>query len=184
MKKHMAINELAQGCAIIFLLFTQTVFAEIYKWVDEQGEVHYSQQKPESQGAKEVNITPQPLLSGDGLSTDTSSSGARGLAQQCDGHESIRSGATVYCCTASCVSDMRNKKQSFSCATQKCYERLIESDAALRKEKEAKEQKDKREKEAALERAEAVRNAQRFKEEQRQIEIERQAERARRRNGY
>jgi len=41
------------------LLFTVTnVQAEVFKWVDENGQVHYSDQKPENQQVKEIKIKP------------------------------------------------------------------------------------------------------------------------------
>ncbi len=41
---------------IPLLLFAAPASAEIYKWTDEQGQVHYSDQKPQDQDFNEVEI--------------------------------------------------------------------------------------------------------------------------------
>lgn len=40
----------------LLLLFNQPVFAEIYKWVDESGQVHYSDSKKDDQQAETINV--------------------------------------------------------------------------------------------------------------------------------
>lgn len=47
---------------LFFIFFTHTVDAKIYSWVDESGQRHYGDEKPQSQKAKEVRV--QPNLSG------------------------------------------------------------------------------------------------------------------------
>ncbi|WP_223787036.1 DUF4124 domain-containing protein [Marinicella meishanensis] len=47
----------------ILLLFTSLAWAEkIYKWVDENGQIHYSAQKPPNQAAETVKIRKGPKL--------------------------------------------------------------------------------------------------------------------------
>ena len=41
---------------IVYFSLASFAFADIYKWVDENGKVHYSDAKPDSIGAKEVKI--------------------------------------------------------------------------------------------------------------------------------
>jgi hypothetical protein len=47
---------------LLFLLLAPlplTAFAEIYKWVDDKGAIHYSDKRPEKRAAKVVDVTPQ-----------------------------------------------------------------------------------------------------------------------------
>lgn len=46
--------------AIATLLMTFTVHAQIYKWVDENGQTHYSQQPPASGEAQQIDVPPPP----------------------------------------------------------------------------------------------------------------------------
>ena len=45
---------------ILSVTFTATASADIYKWVDDQGQVHYSQQAPESAPAELIKTPPPP----------------------------------------------------------------------------------------------------------------------------
>jgi len=44
------------------LLLSFSVHAQIYKWVDENGQTHYSQQPPESGQAETVDVPPPPPI--------------------------------------------------------------------------------------------------------------------------
>jgi len=55
--------------------FSICVNAEIYRWVDDQGEVHYSDKKPEAEIAKEVSNSLGPI------NRDSSSSETKKLQQ-------------------------------------------------------------------------------------------------------
>lgn len=41
---------------LALLLLTSTAHAEIYRWVDEQGKVHFGDKKPNTHQAEEVNV--------------------------------------------------------------------------------------------------------------------------------
>lgn len=170
----MNIRTVIQVMPLMALLVSQPISAEIYKWVDENGEVHYSQQKPDSQQGVRMNIVPQPMISGSDGTGNDSGAGAMGLAQQCIGNEDIEQGGTIYCCTASCVNQRRAKNLPFTCATQKCYEALLDSDAERRKAKEAQDMLDKQKAENARMHAEAVRSNERAKQADRQQQMDRQ----------
>ncbi|KAA3638571.1 MAG: glutaredoxin family protein [Proteobacteria bacterium] len=43
-------------CCFYTLLIPLSVQAEVYKWVDAQGNIHYSDKKPESQSSEEIKI--------------------------------------------------------------------------------------------------------------------------------
>ena len=43
---------------IIVYIYAPRVNAEVFKWVDEKGQVHYSDKKPENQNVQEINIKP------------------------------------------------------------------------------------------------------------------------------
>lgn len=45
----------------VCLLLTFTAQAQIYKWVDEKGQVHYSDEPPENQQAQEVKLKTHKL---------------------------------------------------------------------------------------------------------------------------
>ena len=47
---------------IVTLVFSHMAFADVYKWVDENGVTHYSQQAPKQQNAKLIKTPPPPLL--------------------------------------------------------------------------------------------------------------------------
>ena len=56
-----------------FLTVPVVVYAGVYKWVDENGKVHYGDQPKSSQPTVEMNIddsTPAPSFSGDDLSRE------------------------------------------------------------------------------------------------------------------
>lgn len=46
------------GLILTFFLGLQPLAAEVYKWVDENGRVHFSDNKPGNKQAEPVNITP------------------------------------------------------------------------------------------------------------------------------
>ncbi|PHS70335.1 MAG: energy transducer TonB [Methylophaga sp.] len=48
--------------AAITLLPGQLILADVYKWVDENGETHYSQLKPKSQQADLIKAPPPPAI--------------------------------------------------------------------------------------------------------------------------
>jgi len=41
---------------MVFCLFSQIALGEIFKWVDEEGNVHFSDSKPENKQAKKVTV--------------------------------------------------------------------------------------------------------------------------------
>ncbi|TNF38724.1 MAG: DUF4124 domain-containing protein, partial [Gammaproteobacteria bacterium] len=45
---------------VLMLLFCSQAVAEIYKWVDDQGKVHYSD-KPVKQDAQQLNIKTEDI---------------------------------------------------------------------------------------------------------------------------
>ncbi|MTI64104.1 MAG: DUF4124 domain-containing protein [Methylophaga sp.] len=47
------------------LLLSFSVHAQIYKWVDENGQTHYSQQPPESGQAEMIDVPPPPPINPD-----------------------------------------------------------------------------------------------------------------------
>lgn len=153
---------------LLAMLVSQAASAEIYKWVDENGEVQYSQSKPDAHEAKQMNISTQPA--GNGGSGGVSSS-ATSPAQMCNTQESVVQYGSIYCCTASCVTKMRSENLSFTCATQKCYEALIDSDAEKRKAREEEARKAKIQAEQAQKFAEAEKNRERLQQEERDRKI-------------
>jgi hypothetical protein len=46
--------------ALATLLITFTAHAQIYKWVDENGQTHYSQQPPVTGEAQQIDVPPPP----------------------------------------------------------------------------------------------------------------------------
>ena len=49
------------GCFTLLAMLSSTVFAEMYKWVDENGEVHYSDRQPPADVETET-IKPPPTV--------------------------------------------------------------------------------------------------------------------------
>jgi type IV secretory pathway VirB10-like protein len=59
----MVIPDFKQICLTLFiLLFSFSVSAEIYKWVDENGQTHFSQTPPDSGIAEKVDVPPPPPI--------------------------------------------------------------------------------------------------------------------------
>jgi uncharacterized protein DUF4124 len=57
----MFIPYLRQICLFFFFsLMTLTSYADVYKWVDENGQTHYSQTAPENQNAEMIKAPPPP----------------------------------------------------------------------------------------------------------------------------
>jgi uncharacterized protein DUF4124 len=57
----MFIPYLRQICLFLFLSsMTLTSYADVYKWVDENGRTHYSQTAPENQNAEMIKAPPPP----------------------------------------------------------------------------------------------------------------------------
>lgn len=46
----------------IFFLFSVTAYADVYKWVDENGQTHYTQQAPTEQKAELLKTPPPPAF--------------------------------------------------------------------------------------------------------------------------
>ncbi len=46
--------------AILILAVAPFASAQLYKWVDKDGKVHYSDQPPPAQAAKQINVAPGP----------------------------------------------------------------------------------------------------------------------------
>lgn len=47
---------------ILLSLFTTTTFAEIYKWVDKNGQTNYAQKAPRNIAVTIIKITPPPVI--------------------------------------------------------------------------------------------------------------------------
>lgn len=61
--KIMVIHYLRLVClALSTLACTQLAHADIYKWVDEQGQVHYSQQPPQDRPAEQMKTPAPPTI--------------------------------------------------------------------------------------------------------------------------
>jgi len=59
----MFIPYLRQSCLVFFLsVCSFVVQADVYKWVDEDGQVHYSQQAPVEQQAEMIKAPPPPAI--------------------------------------------------------------------------------------------------------------------------
>ncbi len=74
----MTMKKLYQGTLLLIASFTLnqsiSVAANIYKWVDEQGNVHYSQQKPNNTASEKMKVqnrTPQSSSSYNRPGTDS-----------------------------------------------------------------------------------------------------------------
>ncbi len=62
----MFIPHLRLVCLTFMLsLFATAAFAEIYKWVDENGQTHYSQQAPRDIAATVIKTPPPPVIDPD-----------------------------------------------------------------------------------------------------------------------
>lgn len=48
--------------AFVLFLFTASSYADVYKWIDEDGQVHYSQQPPPGQQAEMIKAPPPPAI--------------------------------------------------------------------------------------------------------------------------
>lgn len=46
--------------AVIVLALAPLASAQLYKWVDKDGKVHYSDQPPPAQASKQINVAPGP----------------------------------------------------------------------------------------------------------------------------
>ena len=46
--------------AILILALAPFASAQLYKWVDKDGKVHYSDQPPPAQASKQINVAPGP----------------------------------------------------------------------------------------------------------------------------
>lgn len=57
---------------MILALATGTASAKVYKWVDQNGETHYSEKAPPEQKASELPVTPAPVLDNSGNSNQAS----------------------------------------------------------------------------------------------------------------
>jgi len=62
----MFIQYLRQSCLFFILLaFNHVSFADVYKWIDDEGKTHYSQQAPRNQQADIIKAPPPPARSAD-----------------------------------------------------------------------------------------------------------------------
>lgn len=60
-RKHLfSIENIVLGIFILPLLFIAECNAEIYKWVDAEGNVHYAQQRPSDANAERLDIQQEP----------------------------------------------------------------------------------------------------------------------------
>jgi len=46
-------------CCLSLLFIASFAQAEVFKWVDKNGQVHYSDKKPENQSTEEIKIRPR-----------------------------------------------------------------------------------------------------------------------------
>jgi hypothetical protein len=56
--------------ALIALALAPLAGAQLYKWVDKDGKVHYSDQPPPAQAAKQINVAPGPAPAPSALAKD------------------------------------------------------------------------------------------------------------------
>jgi len=47
---------------LLLLLFSSTSFSDVYKWVDDNGQTHYSQQAPRDRDAQVIKAPPPPSI--------------------------------------------------------------------------------------------------------------------------
>lgn len=60
---NMVIPDCKQLClALMALVLSFSVHAQIYKWVDENGQTNYSQQPPASGEAQQIDVPPPPTI--------------------------------------------------------------------------------------------------------------------------
>ena len=48
--------------AFVLFFFAANSYADVYKWIDEDGQVHYSQQPPPGQQAEMIKAPPPPAI--------------------------------------------------------------------------------------------------------------------------
>lgn len=97
--------------------------AQIYKWTDENGQVHFSQSKPVARDSDEVRIKKSPVV--DPVEQTESQGGDNGLregqGQVCtSGSDYITVGKNVVCCNSRCVKERYSKGLEFDCYAQEC----------------------------------------------------------------
>lgn len=67
----MRIPDFKQLCLVLTaMLLSFSVHAQIYKWVDENGQTHYSEQPPASGEAQQINVPPPPPIDPDAARED------------------------------------------------------------------------------------------------------------------
>ncbi len=131
----------------LVLISANNSLAEIYKYTDAQGGVHYSQTKPEAQvPTKTMNIKTAPAKK---IEPETSVTPNDLLSESCEHGDSFIRDNKVFCCTSRCLRDRIEKGLEYSCADPRCHQAAskIKQDIALR---------DKKEKDEALTRTNAI----------------------------
>lgn len=108
------------------VLLSSPSSAGFYKWTDENGEVHYSETKPEDREVKDVDVKTDPA--GSGLVAMCASSKENRIEQN----------GRTYCCNAQCVKELQADGTQFSCATQACYSALIDAQSVRDKNNRSK----------------------------------------------
>lgn len=107
---------------ISLIRYSSILHAQIYKWTDENGQVHYSQNKPSAQHSMEIKVhvpksinpavnTPMPPDAYNDHIT---------WGESCHGQSSTKANGKTYCCSSRCIQDRRSKGLVVNCLTGKC----------------------------------------------------------------
>lgn len=131
--------------------------AEIYKWTDENGQVHYSSSKPQSYDHEEVNVhvkktkkTPKkrpspPPMPREGKAYYTS------LGELCGDEPSVQKNGMTYCCSTRCIRESQEQDRPFQCFTGKCQDEVRKINEEKRKEHAKRRAEERRQREEARE---------------------------------
>lgn len=129
--------------AIILIAIFSNANAAIYKYIDESGQVHYSETKPDSHSSEELKVKSSPVRKKN--SENTSSKPADLQGDSCgESGEYVRY-RQVFCCNINCVRNRIKKGLEVNCEDQRCHQAAFkiknDIEMAAKREREAKRKK-------------------------------------------
>jgi len=109
---------------MLFMLLSPQAICEVYKWVDDSGQVHFSQQKPANREGSVVNIHKSPQEKSD---TSAAVGEVRDISDakytDCSaGNDYFMNGGNVVCCNKRCVRERYKNDLPFDCYALECHE--------------------------------------------------------------
>lgn len=134
----MNVTFVAASVAVAVLIVSLPVYAEVYKWTDEDGRVQFSDVKPKDKATSAVRVrieTASTRPASNASHVDVNSEVTSEDVPGCDKNDSFEYGGKTFCCNELCVKERIGQGMEVNCLDPRCHEAVIRIRDADRQKK-------------------------------------------------